>query len=380
MATVAILINHPNLDILMMPVIDELHRRGVQTQVLVAECGLTDRLDAAGVVYSRDLAVIDRFLAAEGPRLFLNGADLVPVHAMGIRIDQQCAARGIPTLTLEHAPFAVDWDQPFPEDWKFAADVMAAVGTEDIRHYLEIGVSPERLVLTGLPQHDLLANVRRRRLSDPPAAGVTIFGRNHSFAGPRSAEGIAPAQWSEVMRDLIVTIAAVFPEDPLRIKPHPAEPFHGTDAYYRNAVPTDLQDRLTVLSARQTNEELFLASRCVVTFSPSVMLEATLAGVPAVIFDHTGRSEEWRADMASAGVIVAKATLDDFASGFVAVVHDVADRLQHDVSLPDDFVAKYAHRRDGQSAARVCDLIGKMMGAGKRVQAPSSQSISTQRV
>ncbi len=373
MATVAVMIDHPNLDILMMPVISELQSRGHDVQALVTGCGVSDRLAAGGFAFTEDEAVMDRFLAADGPRLFLNGADLVPHHPRGMDFDRRCAEAGVPTLTLEHAPFAVDWDGPFPEDWKFAADRMAMVGQDDVRHYREIGVPDERMVLTGLPQHDPLFRARAARDSAPPRDGVALFGRNHSFTGERSAEGLDPEAWAGTMRDLVQVIAAAFPDDPIRIKPHAAEPYHRTDGLYFRAMPFNLRNRISLLDTRQLNEEIFQVSRCALTFSASVMLEAALCGVPVVFFDHVGRSRQWRDDMRQAGVVVADAALDDFASGLVGVIEEVAERLQNPPRAPEWFVAKYAHRFDGRSAARVCDVIERM-AAGAPVTAGTAST------
>ncbi|MCB1184666.1 hypothetical protein KDM41_14650 [bacterium] len=361
MATVLVLVDHPNLDILMLPVVAELRDRGHRTEVLVTGFGVGDRLEAAGCPFTTDETAVDRFLAATGPRLFLNGADLVPDHQRGIEIDARCRDAGVPTLTLEHAPFAVDWDAPFPDNWRYAADVMAMVGADDVRHYRELGVPDARMALTGLPQHDSLFRLKARRDAAPPRAGVALFGRSHSFAGPTSAEGIAPDTWAETLRDLVEVIAAAFPDDPVRIKPHPAEPYHDTERLYFRAMPFRLRDRLSLLRSRHANEDLFLASRCVITFSASVMLEAALVGVPVVFFDHLGRGEAWRRDMHAAGIVVADVTVDDFASGLVAVIEEVAARVAHPPVLPDDFIARYAHRFDGGSAGRVCDLIERML-------------------
>lgn len=361
MANVLVLIDHPNLDILMMPVITELHARGVTTEVVVVDCGLTDRLQAAGFAYTDDEDAIERWLAGDGPRLFLNGADLVPDHRRGMDIDNRCLQLGIPTLTLEHAPFAVDWDEPFPRNWKFAADRMAMVGSEDVAQYRAIGVRDDRMVLTGLPQHDSLFHLKTRRDAFPPLEGVALFGRSHSFTGTHSAEQIAADDWAETLRRLIETIAAAFPADTVRIKPHPAEPFHDTESLYFRAMPFRLRKRLHLLRSRHANEDLFLQSRLVLTFSASVMLEATLAGVPAVIFDHTGRGPEWRRRMEEAGIIVADVTVDDFGSGLAQVVPRIQERLAREVALPEEFISRYVHRFDGKSAVRVADVVERMM-------------------
>ncbi len=385
MRTVGILINHPNLDVLMMPVIAELTTRGIRTEVQVAECGLGDRLDAAGIPYWRDNGFLKLLLESEGERLFLNGADLVPAHRLGMLLDDVCRRNGIPSLTLEHAPFAMDCDTRFPEDWLFAADRMAVVGAEDYRRYRELGVAEDRLVITGCPQFDGLPALRSEREARVDASGsdagdVIIFGQGHTFAGPEGAAGIGAVAWTAVLSDIYRQLATNFPTARICVKPHPAEPFHKTDDLYHRAIATDLADRVEILTPRTANDELFRRCRCALTFSASVMLEATLAGVPCVIFDHAGRGAEWLDDVGAAGIVVVPGRPQDFATGLANALPALARRKGPPVPLPDGFVAKYLHRFDGGSAARVVDLIEEMLGdsAGRADVATTRAAVPVQ--
>ena len=80
------LVDHPNLDVPLLPVLQELARRGHRVEALVVEHGRADNLRAAGLTVQVDPAALPAFLGATGPRLFLTAADMIPQHALGVVI------------------------------------------------------------------------------------------------------------------------------------------------------------------------------------------------------------------------------------------------------------------------------------------------------
>lgn len=365
---ILVLVDHPNLDVLMLPLIRELAGRGHRVEALVVEHGRAHRLREAGVQPTTDPAAFEAFLAEAGPRLFVTGADLIPQHALGVRCEVLCRAHGVPSLALEHAPFALGHDDGFPPHLAFGADVMALVGSEDARRYGVLGLDPKRLVVTGSPAFDALA-VARNAASGGGAragagAGVTIFGQGHTWVGPHSSQGQDPERWRAELTLLYRALATRFPEAPIRVKPHPAEPAHGTDVLYLDAVPPDLAGRVEVLPTESDNTPLILASSLVISFSSSVWLEARILGRAAVFFSLQPRTGRTAADIEAMGGVWLPGRTPDFA----ARLEPQLDRLVVAAREPGPaavaVLEAYAGPVDGRATARVADLAERLLREG----------------
>ena len=96
MKTVFVLIDHPNLDYLLVPVVRRLHRSGrVRVVPCVCDFGNESLLREAGIPYTRQLDAFGEFVRTPGRKLFLNGAhaDWGP-HLRGKQLDLACRERG----------------------------------------------------------------------------------------------------------------------------------------------------------------------------------------------------------------------------------------------------------------------------------------------
>lgn len=363
---ILVLVDHPNLDVLLLPLITDLAGRGHRVEVLVVEHGRAHRLREAGIEPTTDPAAFERFLAVTGPRLFVTGADLVPQHALGVRCEVLCRAHGVPSLALEHAPFSLGHDDAFPPHLAFGADVMALVGSEDARRYAALGLDPGRLVVTGSPAFDHLAAARDAAAGGvaDTGAGVTIFGQGHTWVGPHSSQRQDPERWRAELTSLYRALATRFPGAPIRVKPHPAEPAHGTDVLYADAVPPDLAGCIEVLPTDSDNVPLILAGSLVLSFSSSVWLEARILGRPAVFFSLQPRSGRTAADIEALGGVWLPGRTPDFA----ARLEPHLDRLVAAVRAPrpaDPAVLEaYAGPVDGRATARVADLAERLLREG----------------
>jgi hypothetical protein len=363
---ILVLVDHPNLDVLMLPLIRELAGRGHRVEALVVEHGRAYRLREAGLQPTTDPSAFEAFLAADGPRLFVTGADQIPQHALGVRCEVLCRAHGVPSLALEHAPFSLGHDDGFPPHLAFGADVMALVGSEDARRYAALGLDPGRLVVTGSPAFDHLAAVRAAAAGAgaDAGAGATIFGQGHTWVGPHSSQGQDPERWRTELALLYRALATRFPGAPIRVKPHPAEPAHGTDALYVDAVPPDLAGRVEVLPTDSDNVPLILSSALVLSFSSSVWLEARILGRAAVFFSLQPRSGRTAADIEALGGVWLPGRTSDFA----ARLEPHLDRLVAAVRAPrpaDPAVLEaYAGPIDGRATARVADVAERLLREG----------------
>lgn len=361
---VLVLVDHPNLDVLMLPLVRELTARGHRVEVLVVEHGRGHRLRNAGIEPATDPTAFASFLAGTGPRLFVTGADLIPQHALGVRCALLCRARGVPSLSLEHAPFALGHDDGFPPHLAFGADVAALVGSEDERRYGALGLDPRRLVVTGSPQFDQLAVARDAAAAAGAGSGVAVFGQGHTWVGPRSSQRLDPERWRAELASLYRVLAARFPGEPIRIKPHPAEPAHGTDKLYREAVPGELAGRVEVLPTDTDNAELILAGALVLSFSSSVWLEARILGRTAVFFSLQPRSGRTAADIEAMGGLWLPGRTPDFAARLEPHLDRLAAAARATVPVDHAVLEAYAGPVDGRSAARAADLAERLLREG----------------
>ncbi len=358
------LVNHPNLDILLGPVLVELQSRGHEVKALVVEAGRPDRLARLQVPLVDELTEFDAFLAESGPRLMLNGADLIPLHKLGIHTDMLCRGAGVSTLTLEHAPFALGYNDEFPPHVDFAADVMAVIGQEDRLRYEALGVDPSRLMVTGSPAFDHLVRAHQAYQSAPEATTIAVFGQSHTWTGEGSSQGIDPDAWRSQLSLLYHLLCERYPHAEIKIKPHPAEPFHGTEVLYREAVPAEFSDRITVLPTDADNARLILESRYVISFSSTIWLEAKILGRPCIFFTLQKRQGRLARDIPAMGGIWIPGKTVDFVARLIPQL-DAIDE-QATATEPERFpeLEHYTGPLDGGSSGRVADAVETILDKG----------------
>lgn len=357
------LVDHPNLDVPLLPVLQELARRGHRVEALVVEHGRADNLRAAGLTVQVDPAALPVFLGATGPRLFLTAADMIPQHALGVRCELLCRQHGVPSLALEHAPFSLGHNDGFPPHLAFGADVMAVVGQEDARRYGLLGLDPRRLVVTGAPAMDGLTGMRDQARGSR-GRGVTIFGQGHTWVGARSAQRCDADAWCAELASLYALLCARWPDTPLRIKPHPAEPAHGTAALYTRAIPPALAGRVQVLSTDTANRELILDSELVISFSSSVWLEARILDRAAVFLSLQQRTGRTAAHIEAMGGTWLPGRALDFTARFTPRLDELAACAVSRPPADEEILAAYAGPLDGRAAVRVADLAEELLASG----------------
>lgn len=364
--TVLILMNHPALPRLLVPVARELRSLDVEVRCAVFEPVSADLLRKAGLSYSRDLdGTFVEFLRTSGPKLFLNGADLT-AHKRGTEWDRLCRLYGIPSLTLEHAPFSIG-RRSFGQDVLFEADRMAVIGAYDRDRYVEVGVEPDRLVVTGCPQYD--GHFERRQAdAGRQADGPILFaGQNHTYTG--ATFRIPESKWVGVLRDLFAELVRTFPGREIQVKPHPAEPHWNTVHLYEDAISEGLEARVRLIDTSTSTEDAVQKASLVASFSGSVALETLLLGRPVVHFDHRAPASESFRDFETVGGVL---VLGDPAS-YPQLLKESRERVLEADSqandLPAWWVEKYAHRFDGRSARRVADEVRTTLDEPKDVRA-----------
>ena len=357
------LVDHPNVDVLLIPVLRELVDRGHRVRALVVNEGRSDRLEAAGLATTGSEEALQDFLDAAGPRLLINAADMIPQHHLGIQVDNLCRQHGVPTLTLEHAPFALAYDGAFPPHVAFGADMMAVIGDEDRRQYEALGIAPERLTVTGSPAFDPIM-AATGATSPSPSQDIVIFGQAHTWVGPHSCQGVEGGLWVAELENLYRLLAQRFPAARIRIKPHPAEPHFGTDRLYSQGVPAELNGKVEVVGTESDNVELMAGAALVVSFSSTIWLESRILGRPCVFFSLQERSGRLAEDVARMGGLWIAGRGIDFAARLEPHLTELAAQADAPAAPPPDLLQAYAGPGDGSAAGRVADAAETLLAEG----------------
>ncbi len=362
--TVLALVNHPNLDLLLGPVLKELQDRGHAVKALVVEAGRPNRLAELGVPLVDELTEFDEFLARPGPRVMINAADLIPLHKLGIHTDMLCQGAGVPTLTLEHAPFGILYGDVFLPRLDFAADVMTVIGQRDKEGYEAMGVDPQRLIVTGAPAFDHLVRARPEAATHLQAKDIAIFGQSHTWVGPGSSQGLDPDAWRDQLTLLYRTLCARYPEAQIKVKPHPAEPFHKTDVLYHEAIPTELGQQIVVLPPDTDNAQLIFESRFVISFSSTIWLETKILGCPCAFFSLQERHGRLAHDLPALGGVWITGKSVDFVARLLPHLADLEAQSKTPEVVDRALLEKYTGPLDGKSTARVAGVAEELMTNG----------------
>jgi GT2 family glycosyltransferase/Flp pilus assembly protein TadD len=367
MKTVLALVDHPNLDLIIVPVLLELRKRGVQTKVLVTHAGRTELLKQKNISFQTEIDIEREFFLLEGQKLFLNAADQTfPAHAIGRKFDELCRTHGIPSLTLEHASFAMS--AKITESYLFSADKMALFGTADYEEFRKLGVPSEKLVLTGFPPFDEYFEFIRGN-TFVKSKCIYFAGQNHTFiTGPGFYK---PGEWAGCLRSIYRTLLSNFPDLHIRVKPHPAEPYHKTVGIYSDAIEPEFKSRIQVVDSKYSNIQGISNSSFVVTFSSSVLLEALLLRKRAFMISISKNLSRGLADAQKLGIKILQTSLSDvltdIADKFEDSIKDVKESICNECIIPEDFLENYIYKLDGKSSERIADAVLKMMEDNKKM-------------
>jgi len=367
MKTVFVLIDHPNLDYMLVPVIEELLKSGrVKVVPCICNAGKSDLLESKKISYSTDINVFSQFLNSSGKKLFLNAADMnFPAHQLGKKLNKLCQENGIPTLTLEHASFALT--DVWSKESVFNADRMAIFGTFEFDKYQSMGVSSERLVVTGCSKYDeyyyldkkKAIRENRRLLNLRTKRDYILFaGQNHRFTG--DCLTYSREQWTNVLRNIFEVLARNFKDLDIIIKPHPAEPFHDTIQLYESAIKSEFKSRVKIIDAHYSLPHAILGSEFLVSFSPSVMFESLLLKKPVIFFAGQRLGEAVLKCQKSGAFII--------QSEWLKIPHALDEAMScllkeqwKTIRLSNGFIEKFVYKWDGKASNRISYLIEQMI-------------------
>lgn len=370
MKTVLALIDHPNLDIIIGPVLKKLLERNVNLKVLVMNAGRADYLIRNHIPYQTSIDIEEEFFALPGRKLFLNAADQnFPAHATGRKFDTIFRNKGFPSLTMEHSVFftVADWDPLCP----FSADKMAIIGQSDYDGFLGLGISPEKLVVTGFPPYDEYFEFMKNNVF-VPGDYIWVAGCNNVFVSPIGQ--YTRVHWTTVLRNMYRMLLNTFPKLDILVKPHPAEPYYNTDKLYTDAIPPEFGSRVKIVDSKFSNIEGIFNSAFVLSFSGSVTFESILLKKKVIGF-LLGRIPDCFKEAREFGAVIVETNPSNIAE---YVLHNLENNVQNAkghigsaLNVPNNYFERYLHRFDGKAAERVADAALKMMNDDKRVTATS---------
>lgn len=256
----------------------------------------------------------------------------------------------IPTLVIQHGLLAE------PNVYtKLHAGCIALWGKAGIEWYKGYGNEKAAYVVTGKPQHDSLY-VKMREENQPVGQKRTILYIGDYYKHVKERMNVYMLQDSE-RRSIAVLLDAMksFPGVRLIIKMHPFDLFNADEllAQYK----FDASSGVSVVKNGDIDDLIMASSLVITSFFSSAALDAVIAGKPLISLNYYKQPD-----------------LIPFAGRQVALgVNKPGDlkgairRIFADKSLNDTFTANrdkfiydYAYKVDGQSTARVIDLITKI--------------------
>jgi hypothetical protein len=362
MKTIFVLIDQPNLDYLLLPVVEEMiSRGGFEIIVCVCNWGKQDLFRNKHIPYVTDPKSFATFYQTSGPRLFLTASDLnVTPNYLGKKLVELCRQKGIPSLSVEHAAHSV-YEHWTPQYFIFNSDRIALAGEIEFHKYRKMGISPDRLIITGCPKYDeyyrllngsaaiqlFARQVKRKR--------ILFAGVNHGFLKTYSRE-----QWTGILTSIFSELMKKYPDHELHIKPHPADPNHQADELYADAIDPLFEPRIQIIDSHGSLPHSILACDYVVSFTPSVMLESLLLRKPVIFFGQHNGAGSALAACKDAGAVFIDTDWPNITETLNKGLAN-ADTLEvKNIRLCDEFIEKFVHKWDGGAACRIVNLIDRM--------------------
>lgn len=148
---------------------------------------------------------------------------------------------------------------------------MTVWGTRDFERYLTLGMTPERLAITGCPKYDLFVGmdkvatsqtIRSRLWIEPGSGYVLLAGKNNKFQEMDMPDVVLRETLSRLYRALLEALQAY----DIIVKPYPSDPYYDAVGLYREAVPDEVCARVKVIPPDIALPDLVCGSAMVVTF------------------------------------------------------------------------------------------------------------------
>lgn len=286
------------------------------------------------------------------------------------------AQRGVPSLHLAHGMALVN---PFTVHKAMNADIFAAFGARGAQPYLELGLAPERIRITGNPAWDVypagMAENRedlRRGLATKhgwnPAAPLVVFGT--TWAAHLNAASYAGIYEETV--DAFLAAGKALHDSGLNpvliVKDRPSNAGFGREVTDRLAAALGL-GKGQYFHVTEDTEALVAAADALVAVDSNLMIEAMMAGTPAInLLSELGLRMGPSFD-ADSGILEVSA--GQLAETMTAVLGDSALRQ----SLREKMAAGVHHYNigtDGKSGERVAQVMLEMVAGADKAEVATS--------
>ncbi|WP_137938077.1 glycosyltransferase [Chitinivorax sp. B] len=272
-------------------------------------------------------------------------------------------AHGVPSLLVQHG---VQLSTAYTVHGDLFADAAAVFGGRGTEAYLDVGVAPERLFITGNPAWDrypdwiaqretLRADLCARHSRDA-AQPIILFGT--TWAANLTALGDEQI-YGDTLRDFMRALppllaAGLSPQ--FVIKDRAANAHFGTERYQQIAVEEGIDPALFTYATADT-EAWVVASDVVISVDSNLSIEAMMAGTPTInLMNETGMLLGPSFD-ADAGVLEVEA--DELAGTLANLLTDGGFRF----TLRQQMAARlphYNHRSEQTAAERVSELVARL--------------------
>ena len=308
---------------------------------------LLDSLAAALVRYDIVLYVTSEDVTRTG-RLFASWA----------------AAHGIPSLQVAHAIALAD---PASVHGHLDTDVLAVYGERGAEGYLDLGIAPERLIVTGNPGWDEYADLVGRRaelrsgLDDryglDPALPLVVFGT--TWAGRMTALEPAGDPNQVSLRAFVIACEALLSEGfavNAVIKDRPSNNLVGQSVLEQVLAATGSRGRY--LRTSEDTRQFAAAADVMVAVDSNYLVEAMLAGTPVVNLVSDTLAVLGPTFEEETGVVEAEP--DQLAGAIRRLVEDGGFRAAR-LAQAAERLGYYHHGGpDGQAGRRVGELMARL--------------------
>lgn len=260
--------------------------------------------------------------------------------------------RAVSGLTPALAALRGEIDHRFPRpNIRHMKYAVAGQSAKDA--YVQRGVDPDNVYITGQPRFDALLRRKFNReqlvseLGIPGDKGIIVLATQH-LAG-----GFCTEKQQREFTEIVVRAMPSFPEHQLVIKPHPQE----VEDDFRNIL-AELGETRAVVRQKVDIYELLHASDLLITAYSTVALEAMLLDKPVVTINLTGKPDPM--PYASSGAAIGVYKKEDLIPAMKNVLSDTRTREEL-ANQRRAFVLEHAYKPDGRASRRVAEVIARLI-------------------
>jgi CDP-glycerol glycerophosphotransferase (TagB/SpsB family) len=258
--------------------------------------------------------------------------------------------RDIPTLVVQHG---VTLDKPYYRIayTPLSADYLAVWGEDSKSYWIAEGVDPERLIITGSPLFNPLANLQGHYDREKVCHQ---YGLDSNKKIVLYATQNFPAEKKQRVFFALLHALQAIPEAQLVVKLHPAmaETVEFYETILRQKGIDTHEENLFFFKQAEFNP-LLAACDTLVTVHSTVHVEAAFLDKDVIIVNLDGDPD---LSIVTHGAALSARTPDALKDALHEILYGAETRRTLRENRPS-FITDYAYRNDGQAARRIVDLI-----------------------